>query len=37
MHRIVTLDEIWIHYDKPKCKKSCVKPDPPAKSASKTE
>ena len=32
LHRIVTGDEKWIHYDNPKRKKSYVKPDQPAKS-----
>ena len=31
LHRIVTCDEKWIHYDNPKCKKSYVKPGKPAK------
>ena len=35
LHRIVTGDEKWIHYDKPKRKKSYVKPGQPAKSTSK--
>ena len=36
MHRIVTGDEKWIHYDNPKRKKSYVKPGQPAKSTTKT-
>ena len=32
LHRIVTGDENWVHYDNPKCKKSYVKPGQPAKS-----
>ena len=32
LHRIVTDDEKWIHYDNPKRKKSYVKPGQPAKS-----
>ena len=36
LHLIVTGDEKWIHYDNPKCKKSYVKPDHPAKSTAKT-
>ena len=32
LHRIVTGDEKWIHYDNPKRKKSYVKPGQPAKS-----
>ena len=35
LHRIVTGDEKWIHYDKPKHKKLYVKPGQPAKSAAK--
>ena len=35
LHRIVTGDEKWIHYDSPKCKKSYVKPGQPAKSTAK--
>ena len=35
LHRIVTGDEKWIHYDNPKRKKSYVKPDQPAKSMAK--
>ena len=35
LHRIVTNDEKWIHYDNPKRKKSYVKPDQPAKSTAK--
>ena len=35
LHRIVTGDEKWIHYDNPKRKKSYVKPDQPAKSTAK--
>ena len=35
MHRIVTVEEKWIHYDNPKRKKSFVKPDQPAKSTAK--
>ena len=36
LHRIVTGDEKWIHYDNPKCKKSSyVKPDQPAKLTAK--
>ena len=31
LHRIVTGDEKWIHYDNPKRKKSYVKPGQPAK------
>ena len=34
MHRIVTGDEKWIHYDNPKCKNH-VKPGQPAKSTAK--
>ena len=36
LHRIVTVDEKWIHYDKPKRKKSYVKPGQPAKSTAKS-
>ena len=32
LHRIVTGDEKWIHYDKPKREKSYVKSGQPAKS-----
>lgn len=35
LHRIVTGDEKWIHYDNPKRKKSYVKPGQPAKSSPK--
>lgn len=35
LHRIVTGDEKWIHYDNPKRKKSYVKPGQPAKSTPK--
>ena len=35
LHRIVTGDEKWIHYDNPKRKKSYVKPGQPAKSTAK--
>ena len=35
LHRIVTGDEKWIHYDNPKRKKSYVKPGHPAKSTAK--
>ena len=35
LHRIVTGDEKWIHYDNPKRKKSYVKPGQPVKSAAK--
>ena len=35
LHRIVTGDEKWIHYDNPKGKKSYVKPGHPAKSTAK--
>ena len=35
LHRIVTGDETWIHYDNPKRKKSYVKPGQPAKSTAK--
>ena len=35
LHRIVTVDEKWVHYDNPKCKKSYVKPGQPAKSTAK--
>ena len=37
LHRIVTGDEKWIHYDKPKRKKSYVKPVQPAKSTAKPD
>ena len=35
LHRIVTGDEKWIHYDNPKRKKSYVKPGQPDKSTAK--
>lgn len=35
LHRIVTGDEKWIHYDNPKRKRSYVKPGQPAKSTAK--
>ena len=35
LHRIVTGDEKWIHYDNPKRKRSYVKPGQPAKSTPK--
>ena len=35
LHRTVTGDEKWIHYDNPKRKKSFVKPGQPAKSTAK--
>ena len=35
LHRIVTGDEKWIHYENPKRKKSYVNPGQPAKSTSK--
>ena len=35
LHRIITGDEKWIHYDNPKRKKSYVKPGQPAKSTPK--
>ena len=35
LHRIVTGDEKWIHYDNPKREKSYVKPGQPAKSTAK--
>ena len=35
LHRIVTGDEKWIHYDIPKRKKSYVKPGQPVKSRAK--
>ena len=35
LHRIVTGDEKWIHYDNPKRNKSYVKPGQPAKSTAK--
>ena len=35
LHRILTGDEKWIHYDNPKRKKSYVKPGQPAKSTAK--
>ena len=35
LHRIVTGDEKWIHYDNPKHKKSYLKPGQPAKSTAK--
>ena len=35
LHRIVTGDEKWIHYDNPKCKKKYVKPGQPGKSTAK--
>ena len=35
LHRIVTGDEKWIHYDNPKRKKSYVQPGQPAKSTAK--
>ena len=35
LHRIVTADEKWIHYDNLKRKQSYVKPDQPAKSTAK--
>ena len=35
LHRIVTGDEKWIHYDNPMRKKSYVKPSQPAKSTAK--
>ena len=35
LHRIVTGDEKWIHYDKPMREKSYVKPGQPAKSTPK--
>ena len=35
LHRIVTGDVKWIHYDNPKRKKSYVKPGQPAKSTAK--
>ena len=35
LHRIVTGDKKWIHYDNPKRKKSYVKPGQPAKSTAK--
>ena len=35
LHRIVTTDEKWIHYDNPKRKKSYVKPDQADKSTAK--
>ena len=35
LHRIVTGDEKWIHYDNPKRKQSYVKPGQPAKSTAK--
>ena len=35
LHRIVTGDEKWIHYDNPKRKKSYVKPGQPSKSTAK--
>ena len=35
LHRVVTGDEKWIHYDNPKRKKSYVKPGQPAKTTSK--
>ena len=35
LHRIVTIDEKWIHYDNPKRKKSYVKPGQPTKSTTK--
>ena len=35
LHRIVTGDEKWIHYDNAKCKKSYVKPGQPARSTAK--
>ena len=35
LHRIITGDEKWIHYDNPKRKKSYMKPDQPAKSTIK--
>ena len=35
LHRIVTGDEKWIHYDSPKRKKSYVKPGQPVKSTAK--
>ena len=35
LHRIVTGDKIWIHYENSKGKKSYVKPGQPAKSTAK--
>ena len=35
LHRIITGDEKWIHYDNPKRNKSYVKPGQPAKSTAK--
>ena len=35
LHRIITGDEKWIHYDNPKRKKPYVKPSQPAKSTAK--
>ena len=35
LHRIVTGDEKWIHYDNPKHKKSYAKPGQPTKSTAK--
>ena len=35
LHRIVTGDEKWIHYDNLKCQKSYEKPGQPAKSTAK--
>ena len=35
LHRIVTGDKKWIHYDNPKRKKSYVKPDQPGTSTTK--
>ena len=35
LHRIVTRDKKWIHYDNPKRKKSLVKPGQPAKPTAK--
>ena len=35
LHRIVTVDEKWIHYDNPKHEKSYVKRGQPAKSTAK--
>lgn len=35
LHRIVTDDKNWIHYDNPKCTKSNVKPGQAVKSTAK--
>ena len=37
LHRIVTADEKWIHYNNPKRKKSYVKPGPTSQIKGKAE